>query len=76
LVLFPAPLEERIVALRQDGLSVRGIAKRLGLRDSEVHAILADWSSGYFGPNRRGDMLAIVTSRPERIYASHRDKAV
>lgn len=70
-----APVEERIIALRQDGLSTAGIAKRLQLPHAEVHAVISDWAAGYFGPNRRNDMLAIVTARLERLFEAHREKA-
>jgi hypothetical protein len=60
--------------LRQDGLSTAGIAKRLQVAHAEVHAVITDWAAGYFGPNRRND-LAIVTSRLERIFHAHKDKA-
>lgn len=66
---------DKIVALRQDGLSVAGIAKKLNIPHGEVHATMAAWSAAYFGPNRRSDMLAIVTARLERLYQAHREKA-
>jgi DNA-binding transcriptional MerR regulator len=70
-----ASTEERIIALRQDGLSVAGIAKRLQIPHQEVHATIPTWSASYFGPNRRPDMLAIVTARLERLYQAHKEKA-
>jgi hypothetical protein len=70
-----APIRDRIIALRQDGLSIAGIAKRLQVPHAEVLAVITDWAAGYFGPNRRNDMLAILTARLERIFQAHKDKA-
>jgi hypothetical protein len=70
-----ATLADKIIALRTDGHSIPGIAKKLKLPPREVHAVVGEWSAGYFGPNWRGDMLAIVTHRLERLFAAHREKA-
>jgi hypothetical protein len=70
-----ASVADRIVALRCDGMSVAGIAKRLQVPHAEVHAALADWAAGYFGPDRRSTMLGIVTARLERIFHAHKDRA-
>jgi len=74
-LLPDAPIEDRIVALRCDGMSIAGIAKRLRVPHAEVHAVLADWAAGYFGADRRATMLAITTARLERIFSAHREKA-
>jgi len=57
-----APLDEKIIAMRQAGLSAPAIARRLGLAAADVHGVVSAWSSNYFSATRRADMVSVPSS--------------